>query len=128
MDHPNPPFRELEKKEGRPYIVFLIHVDGHIWGLPFRSHIKHKYAFWTDEMNRCGIDYSKAVILDDPAYIDRDSRPFLRPAEFEALRGNEYDVLKGFRRYLRLFKKAALSGNPRYENLLRFSTLQNYYH
>ena len=123
--------KSLSKKragltEGRPYIVFLVQIDGHTWGLPFRSHIKHGYAFWTDAANGCGIDYSKAVVLDDPAYIDHDNRPFLRPAEFEALRGNEHEVLKGFRRYLKLYKKASASGNPRYGNVLRFSTLQNY--
>ena len=127
VDHPSPPFSEIEQKENRPYIVFLVQIDGHTWGLPFRSHIKHRYAYWTDRANGCGIDFTKAVVLDDPKYIDSTTKPYLRPNEFAAIKGNEHLVLRGFARYVRLYKKALQSNQPRDANLLRFSTLQNYY-
>lgn len=126
QDHPNPPFKEMEQKQNRPYIVFLIEFEGHRWAVPFRSHIRHRYAFFTDPENRCGIDYSKAVVVDKPEYIDEKTRPHLRPNEFEALRGNEYAVQKGFEKYLKLYKKAVRSGHPRYRSLVEYSTLQNY--
>ena len=126
QDHPNPPFKEMEQKQNRPYIVFLIELEGHRWAVPFRSHIRHRYAFFTDPENRCGIDYSKAVVVDKPEYIDEKTRPHLRPNEFEALRGNEYAVQKGFEKYLKLYKKAVRSGHPRYRSLVEYSTLQNY--
>ena len=75
-------------------------------------------CLFTDPENRCGIDYSKAVIVDNPAYIDEETRPYLRPNEFEALRGNEYKVQKGFEKYLKLYKKAVRSGHPRYRSLV----------
>lgn len=65
-DHPNPPFKEMEQKQNRPYIVFLVEIEGHTWAIPFRSHIRHGHAFFTDRENKCGIDYSKAVVVDKP--------------------------------------------------------------
>ena len=32
-DHPNPPFKEMEQKQNRPYIVFLVEIEGHTWAL-----------------------------------------------------------------------------------------------
>lgn len=92
QDHPNPPFKEMEQKQNRPYIVFLVEIEGHTWATPFRSHIRHRHAFFTDAKNKCGIDYSKAVVVDKPEYIDQQVRPHLRQNEYEALRGNEFAV------------------------------------
>ena len=125
-DHPNPPFKEMEQKQNRPYIVFLVEIEGHIWAIPFRSHIRHAYAFFTDREIKCGIDYSKAVVVDRPEYIDQQTRPHLRQNEFEALRGNEFAVQKGFEKYIKLYKKAVRSGHSRYQSLIKYSTLQNY--
>ena len=125
-DHPTPPFKEMEQKQNRPYIVFLVEIEGHIWAIPFRSHIRHAYAFFTDRENKCGIDYSKAVVVDRPEYIDQQTRPHLRQNEFEALRGNEFAVQKGFEKYIKLYKKAVRSGHSRYQSLIKYSTLQNY--
>ena len=125
-DHPNPPFKEMEQNQNRPYIVFLVEIEGHIWAIPFRSHIRHAYAFFTDRENKCGIDYSKAVVVDRPEYIDQQTRPHLRQNEFEALRGNEFAVQKGFEKYIKLYKKAVRSGHSRYQSLIKYSTLQNY--
>ena len=100
QDHPNPPFKEMEQKQYRPYIVFLVEIEGHTWAIPFRSHIRHGHAFFTDAENKCGIDYSKAVVVDRPDYIDQQVRPHLRQNEYEALRGNEFAVQKGFKKAL----------------------------
>lgn len=126
QDHPNPPFKEMEQKQNRPYIVFLVEIEGHTWAIPFRSHIHHGHAFFTDAENKCGIDYSKAVVVDKPEYIDQQVRPHLRQNEYQALRGNEFAVQKGFEKYIKLYKRAVQSGHPRYQSLIKYSTLQNY--
>ena len=59
------------------------------FAVPLRSHIKHKYVLWTDEENRCGLDFSKAIVLTKPKYIDRSRKPYIRPNEFNSLRGKE---------------------------------------
>ena len=70
-------------------MAFLVQIESHYWALPFRSNIHHGHAFFTDAANHCGIDYSKAVLVDDPSCIDRTRTPRLRDNEFKALKGNE---------------------------------------
>ena len=120
------PLVEIERKQDRPYILLLVTVAGRTWGLPLRSNIRHPYAFWTDKPNRCGVDYSKAVLIDDPRYIDHERRPHIRDREFRALKGSEHAVRRGFEAYARSYAKARRSGHPRYDALVRYSTLQNY--
>lgn len=63
---------------------------------------------FTNPGNRFSINYSKAGIVDKPEHIDEKTRPYLRPSEFGALKGNEHTIQMGFERYLKLYKKAAL--------------------
>ena len=71
-------------------ILLVIKVDDTIFVLPMRSHIKHAFAFITDIENNCGVDYSKAVVINNEAtYID-SKQPKIREKEFKALMGKEY--------------------------------------
>lgn len=119
-------YREIEQKQTRPYLVLLVEIEGKTWGLPFRSGIKHQHAFWTNRNEHCGIDYSKAVVIESECFIDASRTPHLRQNEFEALRGQEFNIYKGFLAYIDKYKKAKRSGHPRYHHLVAFSTLQNY--
>ena len=125
-DHAQPEYKEIEHKVDRPYMILLVKIEGTVWGLPFRSHIKHAHAFWTDKESGCGIDYSKAVVVSDPKYIDRERTPHIRPKEFEAIRGQEQRIHQGFLSYIKAYKRARRSGHPRYGRMIRYSTLQNY--
>ena len=106
---------EIEQKQYRPYVMLLIDVEGLLFALPMRSHIKHKYAYFTNKQNGCGIDYSKAVVItDEKLYIDT-KRPTIRNDEYKILLGKDYIVSKEFKKYLRVRK------NPKNDNFLRFS-------
>ena len=84
---------EIEQKPERPHVRILVRVENIDFAIPMRSHIRHPNAFITDPVNHCGLDYSKAVVMTDPAkYIDTTAVPHIRPNEFEALRGKEYIV------------------------------------
>lgn len=118
---------EIEKKRDRPHAQVTIEVSGLLFCIPFRSHIRHDYAFWTDKANRCGLDFSKAVIVSDPdRYIDRSRRPHLRPNEFAMLKDvREYEVVRRLRMYIAQYKAARLSPEKkRNALLLQYSTLQ----
>lgn len=121
-------YREIERKRDRPYFVLIAEIDGVTWGLPFRSSIKHPHAFWTNREEGCGIDYSKAVVIENAADIDREKVPHIRDGEFEAVKGHEREIRKGFKSYVKRYKRAKASGHPRYASLVQFSTLQNYEH
>lgn len=74
--YPNPPYEEIESKEGRSYDCLLIqsHYDYFIC-IPFRSRVNHKYAFHfkhsaRSQKGRSALDYSKSVIVNNMDYID----------------------------------------------------------
>lgn len=73
-------------------------MKGLVFALPLRSHIKHKYAYITDKINKCGIDFSKAVV-----------------------------ITKAFKKYLKDYKQAIILNTDRKEYTYKFSSLQ-YFH
>ena len=75
-DYPDPPYKEILKKRKRAYncLIFQSHYDYFIC-IPYRSEIKHKYAFHFSYTNRSkihksGLDYTKIVIINKMNYID----------------------------------------------------------
>lgn len=115
-------FEEILKKKDRPYYCVAIRVEGHLFAIPLRHHIRHAYAFFTVE--DAGLDYTKAIPIDDPAFISADT-PTIDSHEWNILRGNEDTIFNGFRRYIRQYKRAlANKDNPRSSRLMKYSALQ----
>lgn len=100
-------------------------INGLAFAVPLRSKINHKYVLWTDEANRCGVDFSKAIVITKREYIDRSRKPYIRPAEFECLRGKEYLIEQKMRQYIKTYKEARKRLNvPRCKTIYNFSALQ----
>ena len=124
-DHPKEKFPEMEHKQDRPYVLILVTIGANRFAIPLRSHIAHPYAYITDKARRCGADYTKAVVITDEArYIDRTRKPYIRPEEFDALRGKEYRIKCGMQKYMETYRSACKSENVRDQMLVRYSTLQ----
>ena len=124
-DYPGEQYPELEQKRNRPYIQIVIEINGVRYAAPLRSGIKHTYAFWTDKKNHCGIDFSKAVVISDEEYINSETVPYIRPNEFNALRGKDYKIKIKMIKYIEKYKKAKQDLNKRVnQNIVRYSTLQ----
>ena len=116
---------EIEKKSERPYVQVYIKLNNVHFALPLRSNISHQYVLWTDKANRCGIDFSKAVVIEDIKYIDSTKKPYIRPKEFKSLIGNEYDIERGLIAYIQEYKKAKSNPNKHErKRLLKYSTMQ----
>ena len=117
---------EIEQKPDRPYVLVMLRVDGVLFGIPTRSHIRHEYAYFTDKENCCGIDYTKAIVITNKEkYIDKGRHPHIRDNEFDALRGKEYQVIQGMKKYIEKYKKAKRRMDiDRNKQLVAFSTLQ----
>ena len=116
---------EIEQKQDRPYVQVYVKVNSIDFAIPMRSDIKHSYAFWTDKPNRCGVDYSKAVVIEDKKYIDTTRKPYIRPNEFKALIGKSFNIEQGLLNYIEEYKKAKLNQNIYRNKLLcQYSTLQ----
>lgn len=125
--HPISLYPEIEQKKNRPYIQVTTVIDGIKFAIPFRSNINHPHAFWTDKANRCGIDFSKAVVVESDDDIDQNLTPWIRQNEFDNLRGKEYRIQTGMRKYIKEYIKAKNNLNDKTNKLLcQKSTLQYY--
>lgn len=100
-------------------------LNGVLFGVPLRSNIKHPHVLWTDKENHCGVDFSKAVVLSDPDYIDTSKKPYIRPNEFKSLKGKEFIIQTKLKKYIEDYKNAKEHQEiPRNQLLVRYSTLQ----
>lgn len=117
---------EILTKDDRPYLQLLISIYNVDFAVPLRSNIKHEnFVIWSDRANRCGLDFTKAVVISKQAYINTQTSPQLRQNEFNALKGKEFVAKNMMLRVIKAYKKAI--NNPdeiRYDNLRKFSTLQ----
>jgi hypothetical protein len=116
---------EIEQKAERPYVQVYINVNGLDFAIPLRSNLSHSNVFWTDRANRCGIDYSKAVVIEDTKYINNTLKPYIRPVEFKALLGRDRDVERGLLDYIEKYKAAKINPTKHDEMFfLPYSTMQ----
>ena len=88
--YPSELYPEIEQKQYRPHIQVYVEINGIQYAIPLRSEIHHPHVLWTDKNNRCGVDFSKAVVITDEKYIDMLREPHIRENEFNALRGKDY--------------------------------------
>lgn len=126
-DHLN--FLEIERKDLRPYILFLVCYNGFDFGIPFRSNVHHPNFFPTSATG--GIDFSKSVIVSDKKYI-LSNKPQIRQDEFKRIKGKEYIIKQKFIKYIENYKKAVekVKNDTAHERdllLIKYSTLQNYH-
>ncbi len=123
QDHADCP--EIEQKSTRPYVCVQVTIAGVPFAVPLRSNINHPHVLWTDKAAKCGLDFSKAVVLKKPDYIDPSRKPHIRQNEFDALRGKEFLVQQRLMQYIKSYKKAKRRLDvPRNQRLCQYSTLQ----
>lgn len=113
---------EILKKEMRPYACLTIEIDGMLFAIPFRHHIKHIYSFHT--IGEAGLDYTKAVIISDDDYLT-DEQPKIESKEFAIIKKNEQKIKYGLKKYVNQYRRAMKHrDNPRSKNILQYSSLQ----
>ncbi|MEG1868896.1 MAG: hypothetical protein RR219_08180, partial [Clostridiales bacterium] len=100
-------------------------IKGVTFAIPLRSNIGHAHVLWTDRANKCGLDFSKAVVIEDMSYIDASRSPHIRPHEHKELMGKEFIVKNKMKQYIKEYKKAKTHQEVDHNYYLcRFSTLQ----
>ena len=125
--HPITEFPEIEGKVNRPYIQVCVLINEIQYAIPLRSNINHPHVFWTDRENKCGVDFSKAVVIESRDYIDESRIPQLRQNEFNALKGQDNVIKRRFMIYIRKYQKAKQNlKDSRNHALVSYSTLQYY--
>ena len=71
--------------------------------MPFRTNIRHSNCYKFKQTTRqtdtvTGLDYSKAVIVNDSAYIGAAAR--INDKEYDELDRNYYIIIKRFKKYV----------------------------
>lgn len=124
-DYPYEQYPQMEIKEDRPYAHVQVEVYNQLFCIPLRSHIDHPHALFTNKKERCGVDYSKAVVINNDEYIDKTKKVFLRPNEYKKLKGKDFTIKKQFLAYIELYKQAKIDDTVDHRvEILAFSTLQ----
>jgi hypothetical protein len=136
-DYPDPPYKEIVRKDNRPYNCLLIqsHYDYFIC-VPYRSHINHKFAYKFKNSARSkrtnsGLDYSKIVIIKELKYLE-DNGAIVDKDEYNETRDNiEYiknDAMKYVDNYVAYFKGDSSKYNEQqFKRTYGYSTLP-YFH
>ena len=123
-DYPGKLYPEIEQKRYRPYIQVITTINDVIYAIPLRSNINHPHVLWTDKENKCGLDFSKAVVISNPLYIDGDKVPHIRQNEFDALRGKDYRIKQKMIKYIETYKKAKGKDDKISRSIVEKSTLK----
>lgn len=119
----------LANKNGRPYLTLIIECKDKLFAVPFRSNIKHKFAFYfyTSGRKGCnqkggpGIDYTKAVVIQE-SDIDRYSA--IDKKEWIELNKNINTITIEFQKFVSAFKESLATGNFEIKPVFKFSALQ----
>lgn len=137
IDYPNPPYKEIVRKNSRPYNCLLIQSHyGYYICIPYRSHIKHKYAFMfknsvRSKRAKSGLDYSKMVIITNNNYIGQTDA-IVDKDEYNETRNNIEYIKNDAQKYVDEYVNY-ISGNKskydkkEFERIYQYSTLQ-YFH
>lgn len=113
---------EILKKENRPYACLTIELNGLLFAIPFRHHIRHPYSFHT--IDEAGLDYTKTVIITDALYLS-DDKPSIDNKEFAIIKREEQKIRYGLSKYVNQYKRAMKHrDNPRSKNILTYSALK----
>ena len=106
-DYPQSQYPELMAKNDRPYTQTIVTVDNLTFAVPLRSDISHQQnVLWTNKRAKCGLDFTKAVLILDPNYIDYSKKVFIRPDEHRHLLGKERRVKEKMEKCIEDYKKA----------------------
>lgn len=125
VDYPNEKYPEMMLKEYRPYTQTIITIDNLKFAIPLRSNISHdNNVLWTNKSDRCGLDFTKAVLILDDEYIE-DKRVYIRSQEHKKLMGKEYIVQQKMIKCIEDYKKAKENTHKSHNaEYCSYSTLQ----
>jgi protein AbiQ len=124
-------YPEMENKRNRPYMVMLITIENNTFAIPFRTNVKHNNCYKFKNSTRTtssvtGLDYSKAVIVNESSYIGPSAR--INDKEYDELDSKSYIIITRFKKYLQGYIDFVCGNSNVYKNKqYRYTTLQ-YFH
>ncbi len=112
-----------EKNRGYGVVVIKIAQDLR-FGIPLRSHLKHKHGFKT--VGQKGLDYSKAVLISEAVFIGQSFK--IPSDEYKKIKEKEHHIKARFQKYVTQYIKLANEGDDgALQQSYRYTTLVNYH-
>ena len=124
-------YPEIEQKASRPYIILLVKIEDNTFALPLRTNVRHPNCYKFKNSNRdtasvTGIDYTKAVIVNDAVYLGAEAT--IDDKEYIELNDRYFFIIKQFENYLKGYCNYVRGASNTYaEKKYRFTTLK-YFH
>lgn len=119
--------KEAMQDPDRQYLHVLTKYKGNTYVIPFRSHINHRYCFKFAANDTKGLDYSKAMIINDNKYIIK-SKKNIPQYQHDLIVRKESMIVRQFFKYVKDYCKAVQKNDVNALNRMgKFSTLQ-YFH
>lgn len=112
-------------EKNRGYGIVVIEVDDDMrFGIPLRSNLNHKHGFKT--IDRKGLDYSKAVLIKNAAFIGETFK--IPQDEYVKIKDREHFIKARFQKYVGRYIKLANKGDTKaLQQSYRYTTLVNYH-
>lgn len=112
-----------EKNRGYGIVVIEIN-NGMCFGIPLRSHLRHRHGFKT--IGDKGLDYSKAVLIENAALIGQTFK--IPHDEYVKIKDREHFITSRFQKYVERYIVLANRGdNNALQQSYRYTTLVNYH-
>ena len=121
-------YPEIENKSNRPYMVVLVKIKSNTFAIPFRTNIPHNNCYKFKNSSRpthstTGLDYTKAVIVNDSMYIGEAAR--IDDKEYVELNKNFPFIIKQFKKFVSDYINFANGQQSYYvAKKFRFTTLK----
>lgn len=109
-DYPNAQYPEIAQKKDRPYSCLLVeYLDDLFICIPFRSHVRHPYAYHfkssaRSQRGRSGLDYTKSILIKNNDYLDTSMPALVDQDEFKETMINLPRIVQGAFDYISDYK------------------------
>lgn len=110
IDYPKSKYPEIAVKKDRPYSCLLVeYMDDIFICIPFRSHVRHKYAYHFKNSVRSqhcqsGLDYTKAVLVRNYDYLDTSTPAVVDQDEYKEAMQNLPRIVREVYEYISDYK------------------------
>lgn len=130
--YPNPPYREMLKKQKRAYncLLFQTHYDYFIC-IPYRSEISHSFSYLfrksiRSKQHNSGLDYTKILIINKTEYLDSKDAIIDKDEYVETIKNFDKikrEALKYVEDYVAHMNKSNILHPAEFDRRYKFSTL-----
>lgn len=109
-NYPISQYPEIAIKKGRPYSCLLVeYMDDLFICIPFRSHIRHKYAYHFQNSIRSrhcqsGLDYTKVVLIKNNDYLNTVTSAVVDQDEYKETMQNLPRIVREVHKYISDYK------------------------